>query len=100
MTNHLPGNPYHERAELLRLMHANLDEINEKNPISRTTTELLLFEISDRLAAIAYEQRTANEINIANGPHLMARTGARLTDIIIEDRMDDPFLSRMKEDQK
>lgn len=61
----LPGNPYHDRAENIRLMHAALDNLNEQEPVGRTTTELLLFEISDRLAALAYEQRTANEIAYA-----------------------------------
>lgn len=84
-TNRLPGNPYHDRAENIRMMHAALDELVKQEPIGRTTTELLLFEISDRLAAVAFEQRTANEIAVA-----ASFTGQRVPTI----------LTRMREEQK
>lgn len=64
MTNdpHIPGNKFHERAENIRLMIASLADNHDTGQPERSTTELLLFEISDRLAAITFELRESRRM--------------------------------------
>lgn len=58
----IPGNKFHERAENIRLMIASLADNHDTGQPERSTTELLLFEISDRLAAITFELHEARRM--------------------------------------
>ncbi|UTT40234.1 hypothetical protein NMP99_02955 [Glutamicibacter mishrai] len=65
--SNLPGNPHHNLAAKIQ----NQSEL----PSDLTSPSWPLSEISERLAALAYEQRTANLIAIAAHRNRMGKIG-------------------------